>query len=913
MSSQDDESRVAQERLRALLSSVKSKSTLWAYGALALLMYFAFWIRTRNLPLLRDVSTGGWALGPDLDPYLFLRWAEYIVQNGTIMAHDAMRYVPLGFDTSGELLLLPYMIAWFHNILAFLGLTDSVTHSAVLFPAVMFSLTVAAFFFMTQEMFTLKLGTKYASLLALSASVLLTIISALLPRTIAGIPEKESIGFLFMFIAFWGFIGAWNALHWKKRGGMLALAILGTVAMANAWGGFVYIFVTLAIACAIMFLYNHINHTNKVVYALWLLIATALILLTTNRYSLIGLVISPVTGLAYGVLAMIGVEYVLKDRLKIKVPYEDKVPSQVLYICIAGVLGLVVGIGVLGFDHIVQQILSVKNALVSPIVDRFGVTVAENRQPFFTEWIRSFSKTFFFTFIVGSLILLYSLFNGYAQKTRIVKTGVFAYFLIAIIFSRYDPSSVFNGTNWISLLFYASGLIALLAVFGYYYVKGERGNFDFGYIVLLSLFFFSVVSARGSVRTIMVLVPAAAILASYAAVTCYVKSKESKHTPNYLAWCAVGIALLLLHTSFLAGSSTFFSDNFCTGSASSFFKESYCTAKGFGPSAYTQQWQQAMAWVRENTAEDAVFAHWWDYGYWVQSIGKRATVLDGGNLYGYWNHLMGRLALTGNSSEQLFQYFKTHEVTHLLIDSTDIGKYGAFSSIGSGTTYDRRSYIPSLIKQQAAGETKNASLFLYQGGFSLDQDITYAINGTETFFPEGSAGIGGIIIGFNKNSSGVTQPTALFIHKGKQFSIPLRYAYHNNQLFDFKQGINAGVFVYPRLTSIEGQPQIQNDGAALYLSPKVIHSNIAQLYLFNQTITGFTLVHEQEDAVIASIKSQNAGLIAGPFLHDELYGGVRGGAFAGPIRIWEVTYSQNQQSNATYLETAFPDKRLNKA
>ena len=49
----------------------------------------------------------------------------------------------------------------------------------------------------------------------------------------------------------------------------------------------------------------------------------------------------------------------------------------------------------------------------------------------------------------------------------------------------------------------------------------------------------------------------------------------------------------------------------------------------FAPGPYEWQWQKAMSWVRANTPESAVFAHWWDYGYWLQSIGERATILDG--------------------------------------------------------------------------------------------------------------------------------------------------------------------------------------------------------------------------------------------------------------------------------------------
>ena len=101
------------------------------------------------------------------------------------------------------------------------------------------------------------------------------------------------------------------------------------------------------------------------------------------------------------------------------------------------------------------------------------------------------------------------------------------------------------------------------------------------------------------------------------------------------------------------------------------------------PSHYNQQWQKAMKWVREETPKDSVFAHWWDYGYWIQSIGNRATVLDGGNAISFWNYYMGRLVLTGDNQKDALEFLYNHDADYLLIDSSDVGKYTAFSSIGS--------------------------------------------------------------------------------------------------------------------------------------------------------------------------------------------------------------------------------------
>ncbi len=46
----------------------------------------------------------------------------------------------------------------------------------------------------------------------------------------------------------------------------------------------------------------------------------------------------------------------------------------------------------------------------------------------------------------------------------------------------------------------------------------------------------------------------------------------------------------------------------------------------------TNDWQDAMQWVRENTPKDAVIASWWDYGYWISTLGERTTLADNATL-----------------------------------------------------------------------------------------------------------------------------------------------------------------------------------------------------------------------------------------------------------------------------------------
>ncbi len=42
----------------------------------------------------------------------------------------------------------------------------------------------------------------------------------------------------------------------------------------------------------------------------------------------------------------------------------------------------------------------------------------------------------------------------------------------------------------------------------------------------------------------------------------------------------------------------------------------------------TNDWLDALEWIKNNTPEDAVIASWWDYGYWITTMGERKSLAD---------------------------------------------------------------------------------------------------------------------------------------------------------------------------------------------------------------------------------------------------------------------------------------------
>lgn len=42
----------------------------------------------------------------------------------------------------------------------------------------------------------------------------------------------------------------------------------------------------------------------------------------------------------------------------------------------------------------------------------------------------------------------------------------------------------------------------------------------------------------------------------------------------------------------------------------------------------TNDWPQTLDWIKNNTPSNSVIASWWDYGYWIQTLGNRTTLAD---------------------------------------------------------------------------------------------------------------------------------------------------------------------------------------------------------------------------------------------------------------------------------------------
>ncbi|MBI2043059.1 hypothetical protein HYT25_01585 [Candidatus Pacearchaeota archaeon] len=891
-----------EERKKKVFGFLKEKKEWITYLILAFIIFISLYIRTRNIPLLKDITTNDWTLAPDLDPFLFLRWAKYIVENGTLFAVDTMRYVPLGYDVAGELKTLSYLIAWFYHGFSFFNSEITVTYAAILFPVFMFGLTGIAFFLFARKIFYKeKKGVK--NTIALIATAFFVLIPSLLPRTIAGIPEKESAAFFFMFISFYFFLEAFTSEKFRNRIIFGFLSGFATAMMALVWGGVIYVFFSIGLATLLAFLLGKVKKEEIIIYGTWLFTSFVFMIPFSTRYAPYNLLVSDSTGSAIGVFGIICLSlFFMKIGKFEETRKKTGIPKELFYFFVSGIIIFVLVIVFLGLDFVVNQAINVKNSLVNPQTSRFGLTVAENKQPFFiNDWKQNFGPVFreiplyFWLFFTGAVVLFNNLIEKMGKKEKMFLTFSYFVFLVCLIFSKYSPGTILNGTSGLSILIYFFGWIYFIGTFGYFYYKRHKENtdsifheFNFSYILYFMVLTLGIIGSRAGIRLLMVLGAVSPIAVSFLIVKSSEKYLNQKEDFSKFFFGAI-LILILISSIFTLWV---------------YYKSDFATGSSYAPGAYQQQWQKAMSWVRENTNENAVFAHWWDYGYWIQSIGERATILDGGNAMGQWNYLMGRLVLTGTNEKDALEFLYTHNGTHLLIDSTEIGKYAAFSSIGSDENYDRISYIPNLLMDNSQTKSlENITAYVYPSGFSLDEDIIINQEGKEILLPRKVAGIGAIIL--KVNSSGeILQPEMIFVHNSNQYTQKMRYVFVNGNLRDFGSGIDAGIFIFPRIdTASNGQTSLNNLGAAFYLSPRVVHSNLANLYLFGKESENFKLVHTESNLFVENLKQQ--GLNFGEFVYFQ--------GFQGPIKIWEIKYPSDIKFNEEYLSIEYPSEELDVA
>jgi asparagine N-glycosylation enzyme membrane subunit Stt3 len=873
--SEDDNQDQSRKKAIALL---KEKKSMLIYLILGAIIWFGTWIRTRNLGLLKDITNG--KLVPlALDPHLFLKYAKYIVEHGALLAHDPTRFVPLGTSTVNYVFMSSF-IAYLHKFINIINPGITIEYVDVIYPAVVFVPAMLFFFLLIKRLFDWRVG--------LISTLFLVVVPAFLHRTMSGFSDHEALGIMLMFMAMYFYVVGLQNKSMNQTLSWGVLAGIFTGFMGLTWGGWKFLILIISLFTLVEFFLDKIQRKDMYQYFAWLI---SLVIITTTwipMFSLKLLLGSFTTGIAFLVAFMLLVDLVLfrLNFLKIKQKVQGKIPLSVasfLVSLIVGIAGLMV---VLGPGPLALQFEEISDNLLHPLGnDRWQLTVAEQHQPYFTSWIGQFGPIWFniplylTLFMIGSVILFYNLVKN--MKDQVKMTVVYLLFLLSFTMSRYSSASkYFNGTSFIAKVFYLGslGLFVTLGIIFYFksfykehetYKKILEWKKEF--IFVLIWFLLMVVAARGAARLMFIFAPITAIMAGYAVVEFGKLIYKMKNWWYKIPAAIILILVLISPISFLGINN---------GIIPVFSKSVISQATYSGPS-YNSQWQVTGQWVRENIPKNAVFGHWWDYGYWVQNGFERAAMLDGANKIKYWNYLMGRHVLTAQTQNEALEFLKVHDVSHYLIVSEEIGKYTAYSSIGSNEDFDRYSWIlPFTLNEQGTRETRNSTMLMFQGSYAFDDDFVWE----GKVFPRQGAGVGAVFLPMRQIEETIDnetvyniefeQPTLAVVQNGQRTDVPLECIYFNKRMFKFDEPGYKGCFRI--IPTLNGNGQLQSPfGAGLFVSEEGVNALWVNLYLFegnnpDYDTSAFELVYG-EDSSYAPLS-------------------MIGGRVIGPQKIWKINY-----------------------
>lgn len=926
------------ERKEKLFGFLKNYKEEIGFILLIVLMIVSYNVRTSNLNSLKDVTTGDYIPG-DPDAAEFLRYAKYILVHGSLMMKDLMRYYPLGYNNLDEFNFLSHFIVYLYKFLHLFNQNITLNYVDVIFPAITFPIALIPFYFLTKKLFNYKV--------ALVSSAFLAFMPPFLYRTVSGVGDKEALAIVFFFCSLYFYV---NSIKIENKFSYLNAFLSGisTAVLGITWGGVNFIFLILGTTTIIKVALNNFNKRNFYSYVIWWF--TTFILLNKfypNYYGYQSIVVALTSQITLIALISAAIYYFVNElnvyNIKQKLNL-NKYPIGVLSLGVTVVLGIIFILIFQGPGFISDRILNTFIDLTRPFSrNRWALTVAESQQPFTNSWFSDFGTYFMYSLLISSIVLFYDCFkNLKGDKNKILVyisissiilavllaykealyfplvlslgsigllvlgkkevrlTAIYTLFILSFIFSRYSSDSILNGKSTFSLILYIGSMVIFsLVILGYYiygFVKDkelykEFTEIDNTHIVVLVWFLVTAVGARSAIRLVFVFVPVTTVLVAYLWMKIFDYGISTNDKLKKIG--SLALVTILLFAPFVSGSLV------------ERGKAVINTAKSIGPS-FDQQWQNGMKWVRENTPKDSVFAHWWDYGYWIQSFGERATLSDGGNARGAINFFIGRHLLTGRTNVEALELLKTHNATHVLIVSDEIGKYTAFSSIGADENYDRYSYIPTFfinpadIQEGRDPDGKETTSYLYKGTFVLDEDFIY--NGK--LFPKGASAVGGVIVTTRKANQNDTnmemaQPKAIMFYQNAREDVPLSCLYLNGQefLFDNTNNYNGCLRIIPVVNDDNTVNQIQG---GLFLSPNTKNTLFSNLYLFDRNglndknWEGFEKVYDDTDK----------GYTLAYY--------IRYGRMIGPMKIWKLIYSDKIKVNPDYLKTEVPNPDIEK-
>ncbi len=601
------------ERLKKLGSMLKSlvtipkakirKDKLVLYLSLILIFFFALLVR------IYPYFSHGIVLKA-YDPYFQLKSTLYIITHG-FAAWFSWVEKPPGISTwypygrnmpKTSFPGIPWTAAILYFILRFLGIEVDPVAICFFFPAFMGALASIAMFFLAKE---ISDSTK-AGLLS---AFFLAFIPGYVQRTTAGFFDNEAIGILLIIVTLYFFIRSLK--RESLLSGIMAGLILGY--LSASWGAYVYVYDLLALYVLILLISRRYSKSLLLSYtatiSIGLFIATRVPRIgpsVLTKSDILPALVMLILLFVYEATPLVYNSMMVKCIKNIKIP--RKIIGYLLLTIIIVTSSVFAYLWYTGFPFI-----EVLEKHVKPISGKF--------------WT-----------VINPL---------YREKSRIIASV-----------------AEHAATSWAEFYFNLNILLFVYPL-GIYFSFKRLKNEDI-FLILLGLT--ATYFAGSMIRLILILSPVVCLLSAYALdqiLSPFVgvlreiregmplaRRKRARISgivgTEYTVVTLIFVASLLIIATYYGA----------------YISYKYMAGVEILPNG-EPDWQEALMWMRYNLPATAIVASWWDYGYWINTVANKTTIVDNATLNSTQIALIGA-AFALNETEAV-KIYKRFNVTHVLV------------------------------------------------------------------------------------------------------------------------------------------------------------------------------------------------------------------------------------------------------
>ena len=109
----------------------------------------------------------------------------------------------------------------------------------------------------------------------------------------------------------------------------------------------------------------------------------------------------------------------------------------------------------------------------------------------------------------------------------------------------------------------------------------------------------------------------------------------------------------------------------------------------------TNDWGDALEWIKGNTEHDAVIAAWWDYGYWITAIADRTTLIDNATINQVQIKKVAKIFLStpDDAWKQLTDMEVDYVLVYIAAQKLSNDNYSPFYVLGGGGDEDKKYWL----------------------------------------------------------------------------------------------------------------------------------------------------------------------------------------------------------------------------